>query len=103
MSGGKKAKLRWGLRQPHIMARDERLALARAEFAVVMLARGMPVRRIGDPPGTTRVARMSSMDIRQGTGLVVDVRGYVNGVEDPGLRCTACPLHDLVLADEAAR
>lgn len=57
MSGGKKAKLRWGLRQPHIMARDERL----------------------------------------------DVRGYVNGVEDPGLRCTACPLHDLVLADEAAR
>lgn len=95
----KPAPLRRGLLPHIIMDRSQREALARAEAAVVLLARGLPVRRIGDPPGTTRLADMTSMNTSPMIGLVVDVRGYVNGVEDPGLQCRACPLSDLVLAE----
>lgn len=90
---------RCGLKPP--FTRQQLDALARAEIAAAILLRGEwgePVdwRRLGDPPGTWRIPDARTARGHPTLGLVVEVRGYVDGVEDPGLHCRDCPLSDLV-------
>ena len=89
--------IRLGLRTTSRRARAE---VTQAELVVAWLLQGADngwLKRLGDPEGTCRVVDITTVRINQYRGLVATVTGYVDGVEDPGLRCTSLPLSDLVI------
>lgn len=92
------ADLRTGLKSTHILRRETREAIGRAEQAAAAMLRDPKAvfRRIGDPAGTTRQVDRATVRVKEWLGLVVSVRGYVRGERDRGLDCNDCPLSDLL-------
>lgn len=94
--------IRAGLARP-LMQRDQRADINQAERIAAYLIRGndaRPLRRTYDPPGTVRLAIQGTVRVDDYRGLVVEIRGFVGGIEDRGLRCTDCPLSDLVIVSD---
>lgn len=95
---------RHGLRTP--MRKADLDAIARAEqiaaAGLQSLARRGPsvFQRRGDPPGTIRLPLWQTAFVHDRFGICIEVRGFVDGVEDRGLHCNGCPLSDLVIVED---
>lgn len=87
---------RRGLRPP--FTRRTLDSIARAEVAVAHLLRGgVRFRRISDIGEVVRFVDPGTVRIHEYFGLTIGITSaYVDGVLDNGLRCSDCPLCDLV-------